>query len=73
MRLQARGNERWISYEVPRPQLQAGGVQRGTLLFNGIKQGNWYPGHRPGVFKILPRHTPWNMPLKAPSGPTSCR
>ncbi|WP_417671969.1 hypothetical protein [Roseibium sp.] len=44
MRLKAQGNRRWISYERPRPQLQKAGVQRGTLLFDGIKAGNWYSG-----------------------------
>ena len=41
MRLQARGNERWFSYEQPRAGLA---VRPGTLLFNGRKQGNWYTG-----------------------------
>lgn len=44
MRLQAQGNQRWLSYEVPRQVLQNAGVQRGTLLFNGVKNGNWYSG-----------------------------
>lgn len=41
MRLQASGNNRWFYYEQPRPGLAVG---RGTLLFNGRKQGNWYSG-----------------------------
>lgn len=44
MRLQAQGNQRWLSYEVPREVLRKTGVQRETLLFNGIKNGNWYSG-----------------------------
>jgi hypothetical protein len=44
MRLQAQGNQRWLSYEVPKPGLRNAGVQRGTLLFNGAKNGNWYSG-----------------------------
>ena len=44
MRLQAQGNQRWLSYEVPRDVLRQAGVQRGTLLFNGVKNGNWYSG-----------------------------
>lgn len=44
MRLQAQGNQRWLSYEVPRNVLRNAGVQRGTLLFNGYKNGNWYSG-----------------------------
>lgn len=41
MRLKARGNQRWFYYERPRSGLAVG---RGTLLFNGRKQGNWYVG-----------------------------
>ncbi|MEO9525769.1 hypothetical protein [Roseibium sp.] len=44
MRLQAQGNQRWLSYERPRDVLRGSGVQRGTLLFNGVKSGNWYSG-----------------------------
>ncbi|WP_306145863.1 hypothetical protein [Roseibium sp. MMSF_3412] len=44
MRLQAQGNQRWLSYEIPRDVLRVAGVQRGTLLFNGVKNGNWYSG-----------------------------
>ena len=44
MRLQASGNERWFYYEIPRQVLRYAGVQRGTLLFNGRKNGNWYSG-----------------------------
>ena len=44
MRLQAQGNQRWLSYEIPRDVLRRAGVQRGTLLFNGVKNGNWYSG-----------------------------
>jgi len=44
MRLQAQGNQRWLSYERPRGVLANAGVRRGTLLFNGVKNGNWYSG-----------------------------
>lgn len=44
MRLQAHGNQRWLSYEVPKPSLRNSGVRRGTLLFNGRKIGNTYEG-----------------------------
>lgn len=44
MRLQAQGNNRWIYYENPRSVLRNAGVTRGTLLFNGVKSGNWYSG-----------------------------
>ena len=44
MRLQAEGNKRWMYYEIPREVLRNAGVQQGTLLFNGEKNGNWYSG-----------------------------
>jgi len=44
MRLEAEGNNRWFYYENPRPALRNAGVGRGTLLFNGVKDGNWYSG-----------------------------
>ena len=44
MRLEARGNQRWISYERPRNVLRDAGVRPGTLLFNGRKRGNSYVG-----------------------------
>ncbi|MEO1199822.1 MAG: hypothetical protein AAFX39_11415 [Pseudomonadota bacterium] len=44
MRLQAQGNQRWLYYEVPREVLRNAGVTTGTLLFSGVKNGNWYSG-----------------------------
>lgn len=44
MRLKASGNQRWLYYENPRQALRNSGVRRGTLLFNGRKNGNWYSG-----------------------------
>jgi len=44
MRLVAQGNNRWFYYEVPRQVLRNAGVRRGTLLFNGRKNGNSYSG-----------------------------
>jgi hypothetical protein len=44
MRLEDSGSQRWISYERPKASLLAAGIQRGTLLFNGQKNGNWYSG-----------------------------
>ena len=41
MRLKASGNQRWFYYEHPKAGLA---VQPGTLLFNGVKSGNWYSG-----------------------------
>lgn len=44
MRLKASGNSRTFVYERPREVLQRAGVQRGTVLFNGFKSGNFYEG-----------------------------
>ena len=44
MRLQAEGNQRWLYYENPREVLRRAGVRPGTLLFDGVKEGNWYSG-----------------------------
>ena len=44
MRLQADGNNRWFSYENPKSSLRQSGIQRGTLLFNGQNNGDWYSG-----------------------------
>jgi len=54
MRLQASGNERWFYYEIPRQVLRDAGVQRGTLLFNGQKDGNWYSGIARRFSKFCP-------------------
>lgn len=65
MRLQAQGNQRWLSYEVPRQQLQAAGVRRGTLLFNGVKSGNWYRG----TARVFSKYCPGNPLEYAVEGP----
>jgi len=65
MRLQAQGNQRWLSYETPRPQLQPAGVARGTLLFNGVKQGNWYRGTARVFSKFCPG-TPLEYAVEGP-------
>lgn len=44
MRLKASGNEREFYYERPRASLREVGVRRGTLLFDGEKDGDWYEG-----------------------------
>ncbi len=54
MRLQADGNNRWLSYEIPRNVLANAGVRRGTLLFNGVKSGNWYSG----TARVFSKHCP---------------
>ena len=43
MRLTASGNYREFLYEQPRASMRSL-VQRGTLLFDGEKNGNWYSG-----------------------------
>ncbi|MDJ0613025.1 MAG: hypothetical protein QNJ29_05070 [Rhizobiaceae bacterium] len=54
MRLKASGNQRWMYYENPRQVLRNAGVRRGTLLFNGIKSGNWYSGTARRFSKFCP-------------------
>lgn len=54
MRLEAQGNKRWFYYETPRSVLRKAGVRRGTLLFNGIKDGNWYLGTARVYSKFCP-------------------
>lgn len=44
MRLRASGNARAFYYEVPRTSLYSVGIQPGTLLFDGVKDGDWYSG-----------------------------
>ncbi len=54
MRLQASGNQRWFYYENPRQGMRNEGVTQGTLLFNGVKQGNSYHG----TARLFSRHCP---------------
>ncbi|MEP4031788.1 hypothetical protein [Roseibium polysiphoniae] len=65
MRLQAQGNQRWLSYERPRQQLQAAGVRRGTLLFDGYKTGDWYSG----TARVFSKYCPGNPLTYAVEGP----
>lgn len=44
MRLVADGNARTLYYETPSHKMQNAGVETGTLLFNGRRQGNKYYG-----------------------------
>jgi hypothetical protein len=44
MRLEASGNQRWFTYERPKPELRRSGVQEGTLLFDGVRRGSRYIG-----------------------------
>ena len=54
MRLVAQGNQRWFYYENPRAAIRAQGVTRGTLLFNGWKNGNSYSGTARVFSKFCP-------------------
>ncbi len=54
MRLVAQGNKRWFYYENPKQVLRRAGVRRGTLLFNGRKQGNFYSGTARRFSKYCP-------------------
>lgn len=54
MRLKASGNKRWMYYEKPRQVLANAGVKKGTLLFNGQKNGNWYSGTARRFSKFCP-------------------
>ncbi|MEM9332307.1 MAG: hypothetical protein AAGA53_13345 [Pseudomonadota bacterium] len=54
MRLKASGNQRWLYYENPRQVLKNAGVRRGTLLFDGQKNGNWYSGTARRFSKFCP-------------------
>ena len=68
MRLVAQGNERWFYYEEPRQVLAAGGVQPGTLLFNGRKVDNGYVGTARVFSKFCPG-APMEYSVKGPVEP----
>jgi hypothetical protein len=65
MRLKADGNRRWFLYEAPRPVLRNAGVVNGTLLFEGVKRGNWYQG----TARVFSRHCPGQPQVYAVEGP----
>ena len=44
MRLQAQGNNRIITYEMPSDKMRSAGVTKGTLLFDGVRSGDKYSG-----------------------------
>ena len=44
MRLVADGNERAFVYEVPSKRVYAAGARKGSILFDGYKNGNKYFG-----------------------------
>lgn len=61
VRLVSQGSKRQFVYERPRPLLAAAGVQKGTLLFDGWREGQTYYGTarvfskdcaRPGEFSV---------------------
>jgi hypothetical protein len=45
MRLKDQGNQRWMYYETPKQSLWNAGVQRGTLLWNGTNNNDYYSGN----------------------------
>lgn len=65
MRLKASGNQRWFYYENPRQVLRNAGVRRGTLLFEGRKNGNWYSGEARVFSKYCPGD-PLIYPVEGP-------
>ncbi|WP_306029306.1 hypothetical protein [Stappia sp. MMSF_3263] len=65
MRLQATGDRRWFSYDNPRPQLRRAGVTPGTVLFEGVKRGNWYEG----TARVFSRHCPGQPQVYSVAGP----
>lgn len=67
MRLKASGNQRWMYYEAPRDVLRRAGVRRGTLLFDGRKNGNTYTGNA----RRFSRYCPGNPLVYQVSGPVS--
>ena len=65
MRLVANGSRRAFYYEQPRDVLRRAGVTRGTLLFDGRKNGNSYSG----TARRFSRFCPGNPLEYAVSGP----
>ena len=72
MRLVANGNQRAFYYEVPRPVLAGGGVRQGTLLFNGVKSGDWYSGTSRVFSKFCPGN-PAEYAVEGPVDPSQTR
>lgn len=67
VRLEARGNQRWFSYERPRAALTVAGVKPGTLLFSGTKTGNTYEG----TARVFSKYCPGEPLEYRVSGPVS--
>lgn len=65
MRLQAQGQNRWLSYEAPRQALRPAGVRHGTLLFDGTTAGDWYSGTA-RVFSSACPGAPLEYPVAGP-------
>ena len=65
MRLKASGNARRFLYEAPKAQLRRAGVTRGTLLFEGRKNGNSYQG----TARRFSRFCPGNPLVYSVGGP----
>ncbi len=69
VRLKASGNDRWFYYEKPKASLVAAGVRKGTLLFNGVKSGNWYSG----TARVFSRYCPGSPLEYAVEGPVNAK
>lgn len=67
MRLEARGDKRWITYERPRRVLRESGVGPGTLLFEGRRNGNTYTG----TSRVFSKFCPGEPQVYRVSGPVS--
>ena len=65
VRLVASGAERWFYYEEPRDVLREAGVSRGTLLFEGQRDGNHYSGTARRFSKYCP-DTPMEYAVEGP-------
>ncbi|MGP6088196.1 hypothetical protein [Antarctobacter jejuensis] len=66
MRLTAQGNSRWLWYETtPHAWQYPAGVTPGTLLFNGVKNGEWYSGTARRFSKACPG-TPLEYHVEGP-------
>lgn len=65
MRLVANGNQREFHYEIPKKGLRKAGVNRGTLLFSGSKEGDNYIGKARRFSKDCP-DTPLEYEVEGP-------
>ena len=60
MRLVAHGNERAFVYEVPSKKVYAAGARKGSILFDGYKNGNKYFG----TSRVFSKNCYYNLAYK---------